>query len=181
MNFLELVKARYSVRNYEERPIEQNKLDYIMECVRLAPSAVNFQPWKFAVITEKKLLEALKSAYPREWIKTAPCIIVACGDHNVAWHRKLDNKDHTDVDVSIAVEHLCLAAAEQGLGTCWVCNFDVPLCKGDIGIACKHRAGSPCSGRISCLAEGSGEEPQAFTGYFILINLHYLIADIYEM
>ena len=86
MNFLELVKARYSVRNYEERPIEQNKLDYIMECVRLAPSAVNFQPWKFAVITEKKLLEALKSAYPREWIKTAPCIIVACGDHNVAWH-----------------------------------------------------------------------------------------------
>ena len=67
--------------------------------------AVNFQPWKFAVITEKKLLEALKSAYPREWIKTAPCIIVACGDHNVAWHRKLDNKDHTDVDVSIAVEH----------------------------------------------------------------------------
>lgn len=70
MNFLELVKARYSVRNYEERPIEQNKLDYIMECVRLAPSAVNFQPWKFAVITEKKLLEALKSAYPREWIKT---------------------------------------------------------------------------------------------------------------
>lgn len=84
MNFLELVKARYSVRNYEERPIEQNKLDYIMEYVRLAPSAVNFQPWKFAVITEKKLLEALKSAYPREWIKTAPCIIVACGDHNVA-------------------------------------------------------------------------------------------------
>lgn len=92
MNFLELVKARYSVRNYEERPIEQNKLDYIMECVRLAPSAVNFQPWKFAVITEKKLLEALKSAYPREWIKTAPCIIVACGDHNVAWHRNWTTK-----------------------------------------------------------------------------------------
>ena len=81
------------------------------------------------MITEKKLLEALKSAYPREWIKTAPCIIVACGDHNVAWHRKLDNKDHTDVDVSIAVEHLCLAAAEQGLGTCWVCNFDTELCR----------------------------------------------------
>lgn len=47
---------------------------------------------------------------------------------------KLDNKDHTDVDVSIAVEHLCLAAAEQGLGTCWVCNFDVPLCKEILGL-----------------------------------------------
>lgn len=129
MNFLELVKMRYSVRSYEERPIEQDKLDYIMECVRLAPSAVNFQPWKFRVVTDKKLLDALKSVYPREWIKTAPCIIVACGDHSEAWHRKLDNKDHTDVDVAIAVEHLCLAAAEQGLGTCWVCNFDVPRCK----------------------------------------------------
>ena len=54
MNFLELVKARYSVRNYEERPIEQNKLDYIMECVRLAPSAVNFQPWKFVCDNREK-------------------------------------------------------------------------------------------------------------------------------
>lgn len=43
--------------------------------------------------------------------------------------RKLDEKSHGDIDVSIATEHLCLAAAEQGLGTCWVCNFDVPLCK----------------------------------------------------
>lgn len=53
MNFLELVKARHSVRSYVERPIEQSKLDYILECVRLSPSAVNFQPWKFAVVTEK--------------------------------------------------------------------------------------------------------------------------------
>ena len=134
MNFLELVKARHSVRSYVERPIEQSKLDYILECVRLAPSAVNFQPWKFSVVTEKNLLDALKSTYPREWIKTAPCIIVACGDHDVAWHRKLDNKDHTDVDIAIAVEHLCLAATEQGLGTCWVCNFDVPRCKEILGL-----------------------------------------------
>ena len=74
-------------------------------------------------------MAALKTAYPREWIQTAPCIIVACGNHEESWHRKLDGKDHADVDVSIAVEHLCLAAAEQGLGTCWVCNFDVPRCR----------------------------------------------------
>ena len=62
MNFLELVKARYSVRNYEERPIEQNKLDYIMECVRLAPSAVNFPALEiFAVITEKKSAGSLEN------------------------------------------------------------------------------------------------------------------------
>ena len=98
MNFLELVKARHSVRSYKQCPVEPAKLDYILECVRLAPSAVN-------------------------------CQIVACGNHAEAWHRKSDGKDHTDVDVSIAVEHLCLAATEQGLGTCWVCNFDTERCQ----------------------------------------------------
>lgn len=129
MKFLDLVKARYSVRSYEMRPVEQEKLDYILECVRLAPSAVNFQPWRFAIVTDPEKLAALKTAYAREWIQTAPCMIVACGNHDEAWHRKADGKDHTDVDVSIAVEHLCLAATEQGLGTCWVCNFDTDRCR----------------------------------------------------
>lgn len=129
MDFLDLVKRRYSVRSYEQKAIELSKLDYIMECVRLAPSAVNFQPWKFAIITDEERLAALKTAYPREWIQTAPCIIVACADHTQSWHRKVDNKDHADIDLSIAIEHLCLAATEQGLGTCWVCNFDVDTCK----------------------------------------------------
>lgn len=129
MDFLDLVKARYSVRDYVQKEIEQSKLDYVMECVRLAPSAVNYQPWKFAIVTDPERLAALKTAYPREWIQTAPCIIVACADHTQSWHRKADNKDHADIDLSIAIEHLCLAAAEQGLGTCWVCNFDVPVCR----------------------------------------------------
>lgn len=129
MDFLDLVKARYSVRDYVQKEIEQSKLDYVMECVRLAPSAVNYQPWKFAIVADPERLAALKTAYPREWIQTAPCIIVACADHTQSWHRKADNKDHADIDLSIAIEHLCLAAAEQGLGTCWVCNFDVPVCR----------------------------------------------------
>lgn len=129
MNFLDLVKKRYSVRSYESRGIEADKLDYIMECARLAPSAVNYQPWHFSIVTDSEKLAALKTAYSREWIETAPCIIVACADHQESWHRKMDGKDHADVDVAIAVEHLCLAAAEQGLGTCWVCNFDVTRCR----------------------------------------------------
>ena len=129
MIFLDLVKKRYSVRNYLSRTIEPEKMNYIMECVRLAPSAVNFQPWHFSIVTESEKLTGLKSTYTREWIQTAPCIIVACVDHQEAWHRKMDGKDHADVDIAIAVEHLCLAAAEQGLGTCWVCNFDASRCK----------------------------------------------------
>lgn len=128
MNFLDLVKKRYSVRSYEERQIENEKMEYIMECARLAPSAVNFQPWHFYVVTDREKLDALKSTYKREWIQSAPCIIVACANHEESWHRRSDNKDHADIDLAIAIEHLCLAAAEQGLGTCWVCNFDAALC-----------------------------------------------------
>ena len=134
MNFLELVKARYSARKYANRPIEAEKLDYIMECVRFAPSAVNFQPWRFRIVTDEAVLKTLYSCYKREWLATAPCIIVACVNHNESWHRRADNKDHADIDIAIAVEHLCLAAAEQGLGTCWVCNFDTPRCSEVLGL-----------------------------------------------
>lgn len=129
MKMLDLVKARYSVRKYLPNQVEQSKLDYIMECVRLAPSAVNFQPWRFYIITDDEKLKAIKKSYPREWIATVPCIIVACANHNESWHRQSDGKDHADIDVAIATEHLCLAAAEVGLGTCWICNFNVPCCR----------------------------------------------------
>lgn len=62
MNFLELTRARYSVRNYTDRLVEPEKLDYIFECVRMAPSAVNYQPWRFAVVTDPERLAALKNS-----------------------------------------------------------------------------------------------------------------------
>ena len=134
MKFLDLVKARHSVREFQDRPVEQEKLDYIMECVRLAPSAVNLQPWKFRAVTDRETLTALAGCYKREWLATAPCVIVACCDHEASWPRRADNKDHGDIDVAIAVEHLCLAATEQGLGTCWVCNFNAPLVSERLGL-----------------------------------------------
>lgn len=130
MNFLDLVRSRCSVRNYDaSKPVEKEKLDYIMECARMAPSAVNFQPWKFYVLKDSDLKNSIIACYNREWIKSAPVIIVACANHKESWKRKSDNKDHADIDVAISVEHICLAAREQGLGSCWVCNFDVALCR----------------------------------------------------
>lgn len=126
---LDLIKRRQSVRGYLPKEVEQEKLDYIFECVRLAPSACNLQPWRFLVVKGDEARKDLQKCYSRDWFAEAPMYLIACADHTVAWHRKSDGKDHSDVDVSIAVEHLCLAAAEQGLGTCWVCNFDVELCK----------------------------------------------------
>lgn len=129
MNFLELTKLRCAVRSYSDRPVEPEKLRYILECVRMAPSAVNFQPWRFAILTEKESLTAIKSVYNRDWIAPVPCIIVLCADHSESWHRASDGKDHSDIDMGIAIGHLSLAAAEQGLGSCCVCNFNTLLCR----------------------------------------------------
>lgn len=80
-------------------------------------------------MTDEPRLSQLKKAYPREWMANVPCLVVACVNHEESWHRPSDGKDHADIDIAIAVEHLCLAATEQGLGTCWVCNFEVPMCR----------------------------------------------------
>ncbi|WP_289287886.1 nitroreductase family protein [Paramuribaculum intestinale] len=119
-----LCEQRYSCRAYSDRKVERDTVLTILDIVRLAPSACNRQPWKFLVADSDEQRAAILSSYDREWIRTASEFIVACGIHDEAWHRGCDGKDHTDVDVSIAVEHLCLAATSLGLGTCWVCNFD---------------------------------------------------------
>lgn len=129
MNLLEIIRKRCSIRQYASTPVEPEKLDYLLEAMRLAPSAVNFQPWRFLVVREPEGCARIRECYPRDWFTTAPLYIVVCADHSQSWKRAADGKDHADIDASIAVEHLCLAAAEQGLGTCWVCNFDVPKCK----------------------------------------------------
>jgi nitroreductase len=101
---------------------------YVLEAARIAPSAANFQPWKFIVVTEPELLNSVQEVYHRAWLATAPAIIVALGNHDKGWRRQSDGKDFTDIDVAIAVDHLTLAAVEQGLGTCWICNFDAEKC-----------------------------------------------------
>ncbi len=127
MKFLELVKKRYSARSYTFDTVEQEKLDYILECARFAPSAVNYQPWKFIVVKSEENRRKLSECYPRQWFANAPLYIIICVDNSVAWERQSDSKSHADIDAAIAIEHICLAAAEQGLGSCWVCNFDLDI------------------------------------------------------
>ena len=127
-NFLELVKSRYSCRAYQSINVEKEKLDYILECVRLAPSAVNKQPWLFHIVTNEEDKAKIQQCYARDWFNSAPMYIVASILHDEEWVRS-DGKHHGNIDIAIAVEHLCLAATEQGLATCWVCNFDAALCK----------------------------------------------------
>ena len=129
MSFLELVKNRYSVRSYEQRAIDPEKLQYVMECTRLSPSAVNLQPWKFYIVSKPEDCAKIRQCYHRDWFNEAPMYIIACSNHDESWkRRRSEPKDHADIDVAIAVEHICLAATEQGLATCWVCNFNAEKC-----------------------------------------------------
>lgn len=123
MSFYDLVQKRFSVREFSDQKIEEQTLLRILEAARLAPSAVNFQPWHFIVVTEEGLRARLNEAYFRDWFKAAPALIVALGDRMASWKRR-DGKDHLEVDLGIVVDHLILAATEEGLGSCWVCAFN---------------------------------------------------------
>jgi nitroreductase len=128
MNFDKLVSTRYSVRKYSQKKVEDKILELVLEAARKAPSAVNFQPVKLYVIKSEKMLTEIRECYHRSWIGTAPLIIVVVGLHKVAWKRNQDGKDYTDIDAAIAIDHITLQAADLGLGTCWVCNFDAEKC-----------------------------------------------------
>ena len=132
-SFLELAKSRYSCRNFQPRPVDEKDLMKVLEAGRIAPSAANLQPWYFVVVREQEQLKKVKSCYHRNWIDSAPCVIVICGDHSRSWKRD-DGKDHCDIDVAIAVDHMTLAAADAGLGTCWVCKFDAVRCAGILSL-----------------------------------------------
>jgi nitroreductase len=129
MEFDNLIRKRYSVRSFTNQKVEQNILLEILEAARMAPSAANFQPWHFIVITEPDYLTEIQQAYPRAWFKEAPVCIVVCSDHLHSWKRKPDGKDYADVDLAIAIDHLMLKATEMGLGTCWVCNFNLAVAR----------------------------------------------------
>lgn len=127
MNFLQLTQQRQSVRKYSEAPVAKADIDYIMECVRMAPSACNRQPWQFVIVESDEAKQKLRQCYDRSWFATAPLYIVCLKNTEENWVRPEDNHAHGDIDLAIAIEHLCLAATERNLGTCWVCNFNVDL------------------------------------------------------
>ena len=123
MDFFDLSQQRYSVRAYKPDAVEDGKLQKILDAARLAPTAANRQPFQLIVIHTAGRQAELKRLYPRDWFSQAPIVIGVCALPSVAWVRK-DGKNYADVDATIAMDHLILAAADLGLGTCWVAAFD---------------------------------------------------------
>jgi len=134
MEFYDVLKARRSIRGFKPDLIPEAVLARILEAVRIAPSACNLQPWKFLLIQSPTQRELVGSCYPRgDWLRQAPLIVVALGQRNQAWKRVDGTSAHV-IDVSIAMEHLILAATAEGLGTCWICAFDQTLLHAKLGL-----------------------------------------------
>ena len=116
--FLNLAKSRFSCRKYLSKEVEKEKILAVLEAARIAPSAANHQPWLFYVFHTKEKLETISKVYNRQWFKESPVVIVACANHSEAWVRASDSKDHCDIDLAIAIDHITLQASDLGLATC---------------------------------------------------------------
>ena len=128
MDFLELARKRYSVRSYKRDPVEKRKLERILEAARLAPTAVNIQPFQLLVIHTAGREAELLQIYNKKWFVQPPMVICACGIPGKSWVRN-DGKNYNDVDVAIVMDHLILAATAEGLGTCWIGAFNPAAAK----------------------------------------------------
>lgn len=123
MEFSDLITRRYSVRAYKPDPVEEDKLQEVLEAARLAPTANNQQPFQLIVIQTAGREKDLKRIYAPGWFVQAPLVVCACGLSGQGWVRG-DGRSYLDVDLAIAMDHMILAAANAGLGTCWIANFD---------------------------------------------------------
>ncbi len=121
MEVLEAIRNRYSCRAYHDTPIEPDKLDRVLEAARLAPSARNLQDWRFVIVTDPDTKQQLvPAANNQAFIAAAPALIVACSESD---HVMRCGQPVAPIDVAIALEHIALQAAAEGLATCWIGSF----------------------------------------------------------
>jgi nitroreductase len=135
MTFLDLARRRYSVRSYRPDPVPDDLLAAVLEAGRLAPTAANRQPIRILVIHTAGREAELRRIYDSDWFVAAPLILCVCAVPGEAWRRTMyDGRSHADVDATIVMDHLVLAAADLGLGTCWIAAFDPAAAREVLGI-----------------------------------------------
>jgi nitroreductase len=135
MEFRELVRGRSSVRGYDPlRPVPRPVLERILEAARLAPSAANRQPWRFLVASSPEALAKVRPCYARPWFQDAPHVLAVAGSVEAAWTRPADGWNSLETDLAIAMDHLVLAAANEGVGTCWIANFQPDVLRAALGL-----------------------------------------------
>ena len=140
MNVMDAIRTRRSVRDYDPKPIPEAVMALMKDALRLAPSACNFQPWKFVIVTDAALKEKLAgAAHGQRFIAAASVVVVGIGFPDQAYKHMGGYGNAADVDVAIALDHLTLAAAAEGLGTCWIGAFDERAVKALLNIPRKAK------------------------------------------
>jgi nitroreductase len=131
LSFLELAKSRYSVRKYQNKAVETEKLITLLEAGRIAPTAANQQPCVFLVLNDKEAIEKLTHACNPHG---APLAIIVCADKNTAWIRPFDKASMVEVDSTIAADHIMMCAQDLGLSSCWITYFNPAIVRKDFNI-----------------------------------------------
>lgn len=122
MDLIPEIVKRYSCRSYQDKPVEQDALDRVLEAARLAPSAKNMQEWRFVVVRDAQTRAKLVPACcDQAFVGQAPVVIACCAEQ--ADYTMRCGQRAAPIDVAIAVEHMALQATREGLATCWIGAF----------------------------------------------------------
>jgi len=133
MDVMEAVRTRESVRDYQDRPVEEEKLVRILEAARLAPSASNRQEWRYVVVRDAETRrELMKAAKNQRFVGQAPVVIACCAETD--GHVMMCGQACYPIDVAISIDHMTLVAVEEGLGTCWIGSVDEAQTREILGI-----------------------------------------------
>ena len=133
MDLFEAIATRYSVRGYRPDPIDDETLARVLEAARRAPTAANRQAFRIVVVQTKGREDELLRVYGRRWFVQAPLVLAMVAVPAEAW-RRMDDKPYDEVDATIAMDHLVLAATALGLGTCWIAAFDPQAAREVLGL-----------------------------------------------
>ncbi len=131
MDFNKVLQSRYSVRSFASTPVEQQKIDNILNAFKSAPTAMNMQPVRVYVVNNPDTVKKMTKATP--CVYGAPLIFAICHDDDKCCVQQ-SGRRLGEMDASIAATYIMLAAANEGLGSCWVCRFDADVTKQVLGI-----------------------------------------------
>ncbi len=139
MDFTKVITGRESIRSYDPtRPVDKAVLERILDAGRIAPSAANRQPWRFVVVSSRETLSQLRRCYQKQWFHDAPHVLVVVGRTGEAWTRQ-DGWNSIETDLAIVMDHLILAAENEGVATCWIGAYDPAVLRSTLSLTSDER------------------------------------------
>jgi len=139
MDFTKVITGRESIRSYDPtKPVDKAVMERILDAGRVAPSAANRQPWRFLLISSREMLAQVRRSYQKPWFQDAPHVLVVAGRTGESWSRQ-DGWNSIETDLTIAMDHMVLAAENEGVATCWISNFEMAVLRSALSLSSEDR------------------------------------------